>query len=100
MQGETAVPKIREVQIKRFRSINEITFIPNDLSVIVGDNDCGKSNVLRALNLFFNGHTDPGEKFDFATGFNRHIVTPEKTAPQIEVIVELNRPGIAGGPNS
>ena len=29
-----------------------------DVTVLSGKNDCGKSNVLRALNLFFNNQTD------------------------------------------
>lgn len=49
--------KLRSVEIENFRSIIEkplkITF--DDLTVIVGPNNCGKSNILRALQLFFTG---------------------------------------------
>lgn len=53
--------KITEIQIKRFRSINDLTLkIDPDfnISTICGQNNVGKTNVLTALNLFF-------EKKDF-----------------------------------
>lgn len=49
--------KIIKIEIKRFRSINNLTLVINDLRSIVsicGANNIGKTNVLRALNLFFN----------------------------------------------
>lgn len=63
-----------------------------DLTVIVGDNDCGKSNVLRALNLFFNGETNPGSEFNFADDYNRYAEVRAKRAPEIEVQVDLELP--------
>lgn len=48
---------ITEIQIKRFRSINEITLpISEDYNIttICGQNNVGKTNVLRSLSLFFN----------------------------------------------
>jgi predicted ATP-dependent endonuclease of OLD family len=48
---------IHKITIKRFRSIKEITLTINDLAspiVICGANNSGKTNILRAINLFFN----------------------------------------------
>ena len=59
---------IKEIQIKNFRSIRNMTISAKRLNVIVGLNDVGKSNILRALNLFFNQQTDNGRGFDFAYG--------------------------------
>ena len=44
---------IREIRIKNFRSIVEATIPLDNFNIFVGLNDCGKSNVLKALNLFF-----------------------------------------------
>lgn len=63
-----------------------------DLTVIVGDNDCGKSNVLRALNLFFNGQTNPNTEFNFADDHNRFAEPKAKRAPEIEVQIDLELP--------
>lgn len=63
-----------------------------DLTVIVGDNDCGKSNVLRALNLFFNGQTNPETAFNFMDDYNRFAEAKSKRAPEIEVEIDLELP--------
>lgn len=63
---------IRDIEISRFRSIREAKL--NDLehfSILAGLNNSGKSNVLRALSLFFTGHPEPGVQFDFARTYYR-----------------------------
>lgn len=58
---------IKNVEIGYFRSIyKESIDCDSDLNIVFGRNDSGKSNVLRALNLFFNAQTNPGKVFDFA----------------------------------
>lgn len=58
---------IKNVEIGYFRSIyKESIDCDSDLNIIFGRNDSGKSNILRALNLFFNEQTNPGKIFDFA----------------------------------
>ncbi|EFN9546682.1 AAA family ATPase, partial [Escherichia coli] len=51
---------IRRIEITNFRSIQKIVIDSARLQIIVGNNDAGKSNILRALNLFFNSQTNPG----------------------------------------
>jgi predicted ATP-dependent endonuclease of OLD family/succinate dehydrogenase flavin-adding protein (antitoxin of CptAB toxin-antitoxin module) len=47
--------KIKTVRVENFRAYkNETTFELNDLNVIVGKNDIGKSTILEALDIFFN----------------------------------------------
>ena len=66
---------IEQIEIKNFRSFGnrkgETTKVSkvNQLNVISGANDSGKSNVLRGLNLFFNGYTELNEFFDFQRDF-------------------------------
>lgn len=62
---------IEEIEITYFRSLYK-TRIRNlgDMTIFFGLNDSGKSNILRALNLFFNGQTDPGRLLDFETDFS------------------------------
>lgn len=52
--------KLKSAEIENFRSIvGEVLSIDfDDLTVIVGPNNCGKSNILRALQLFFSGHIE------------------------------------------
>ncbi|MGV1828998.1 AAA family ATPase [Agrobacterium vitis] len=83
---------IRQVHIENFRSIQRMTIPLDKLSVFVGKNDCGKSNVLRALNLFFNSVTNPGTQFNFDSDYNLFVPDRAKTAKEVIVRVELEIP--------
>lgn len=47
--------KIRKFQIQHYRSLREATIYPSDILALVGRNNSGKSNVLKAHRLFFDG---------------------------------------------
>ena len=64
-----------------------MTFSPKDLNVLVGLNDSGKSNVLKALNLFFNNQTDENQSFDFKKDYSK--LTPKKEKKAKEIIIEI-----------
>ncbi|MGT0248041.1 ATP-dependent nuclease [Burkholderia pyrrocinia] len=62
---------INQIEVSYFRSIHKGHIEKcAGTNVIFGRNDSGKSNFLRALNLFFNNETNPGQKFTFARDFN------------------------------
>ncbi|WP_124451850.1 ATP-dependent endonuclease [Burkholderia sp. Bp8992] len=62
---------INQIEISYFRSIHKGHIEDcSGTNIIFGRNDSGKSNFLRALNLFFNNETNPGQKFSFARDFN------------------------------
>lgn len=46
--------KLRKVTLTNFRSIQKASVDLNDVTALVGENNSGKSALLRALNLFFN----------------------------------------------
>lgn len=57
---------ISAVEIAYFRSFYKVYISDIDkLNVFFGENDTGKSNVMRAINLFFNGEIDDYNDFDF-----------------------------------
>lgn len=62
---------IDKVEVAYFRSTykNHIENCSN-VNIIFGRNDSGKSNLLRALNLFFNNETNPNQPFRFDRDFN------------------------------
>lgn len=62
---------IEKIEIQYFRSIYRETISGLSLlNVLTGRNDVGKSNVLKAINLFFNNETDAGVPFVFSENFN------------------------------
>lgn len=85
---------VQSVEITNFRSIIKLekNFSVTDLNVIVGKNDIGKSNFLKALNLFFNGETDIGKPFRFSDDFSRLAVVPKKKAPEITITLIFKAP--------
>lgn len=66
--------------------------MPSDLNVIVGLNDVGKSNLLKALNLFFNGETDFNTKFRFEDDFCKFATVRKHAAPEIEISITFKIP--------
>jgi len=46
--------KIEKIEIKNFRSLQDVTIKPNNVLALVGQNNSGKSNVLKTLEFFFN----------------------------------------------
>lgn len=83
---------IEKIQIKNFRSIHEMEFSLKGMTLLIGDNDAGKSNVLRALSLFFNGAGDPGTNFSFAKEFNSSARVPQRKAKEIVITIFLSAP--------
>jgi len=49
---------IKKINIKNYRSIKEVEFEPQSLCALVGENNSGKSNILKAINLLL-GETWP-----------------------------------------
>ena len=62
---------IDQVEVAYFRSIYKDSLNGcAETNIIFGRNDSGKSNILRALNLFFNNQTSPELGFNFPQDFN------------------------------
>lgn len=84
---------IARIEISNFRSIQKMVIDSARLQVIVGNNDAGKSNILRALNLFFNSETNPGENFNFTTDYNIYAANKDsKKAREIKIKLILEIP--------
>jgi len=83
---------ISKIRIRNFRSISDLTLDPVDLSILIGKNDTGKSNILRALNLFFNDQTDFRQNFDFTKDFSTKAKTGQGKAPEIRIDLHFNIP--------
>jgi predicted ATP-dependent endonuclease of OLD family len=83
---------IKEIRLRNFRSILKSDLALNNINIFVGQNDVGKSNLLKALNLFFNGFTDYSTPFSFTHDFCQYTVVPQKKAPEIIIELVINAP--------
>lgn len=62
---------IKSVYIKRFRSFDTVNIPADKLNIFSGKNNTGKSNVLRALNLFFNNCSNYNVPYNHKNDYNR-----------------------------
>lgn len=74
--------KISKVEIENFRSIEKLSFNLNDYIVLIGENNSGKSSILKAIELFYSEST---RSFD---NENFHFKNYEKP---IKVIITYNQ---------
>lgn len=79
--------RIKHIRIKNFRSIVDLSIDTDKMNILVGLNDAGKSNILKALNLFFNGETEPGCAFDFETDYSKYAPARKKKAKEITISI-------------
>jgi len=86
---------VKSIRIKYFRSIlsttrgNVVSLNLDHINVFVGQNDAGKSNIIRALNLFFNNECEIGEKFNFDRDFSiqKRGIKGEVSRVEIELTI-------------
>lgn len=66
--------KFIEFRVKRYRSLLDVKIdVPEDAPVVIcGENNIGKTNLLRALNIYFNHHCEEG-LFSATTDIPHHI---------------------------
>jgi AAA15 family ATPase/GTPase len=89
---------IKTIEIRYFRSIYLVRLKNiSDLIIFSGVNDVGKSNILKALNLFFNNETDWGRFIEFEENFSRQRLSEVrkesiKGKQFISVSIEFNCP--------
>jgi CRISPR-associated exonuclease Cas4 len=45
--------KLNKIEIEKYRTIENLSLSLADLLILIGENNCGKSNILRAIELFY-----------------------------------------------
>lgn len=57
--------RIRNLKVKNFRALRELSIEFSNMTVIIGENDCGKTSVMLAIEVFFSGKklTDRADYF-------------------------------------
>ena len=57
--------QIQKITIHNFRSIKHQEIILDDYSILLGENNAGKTNIIRALRIFYEDNLKFNEKTDF-----------------------------------
>lgn len=76
--------KIKDIQISKFRSVESGKFHFNQVTAIVGQNNSGKSALMRALNSFFN----PNIEIHYFIG-GTNLYSTKRAVPRITIDFEL-----------
>lgn len=74
--------KISKIEIKNFRSLQDVIIYPNSILTLVGRNNSGKSNITKALALFF----DPSTK-----GMDSECFYNHKTDKPIQITLTFEK---------
>ena len=86
---------IKTIKIEGLRSIQIQDLLEiGSLNVFVGRNSSGKSNALRALNLFFNGTIEPGKTIDFVRDHYEQIPRKKKKKTNSYFLQRQNSVGL------
>jgi putative ATP-dependent endonuclease of OLD family len=74
--------KMKKIEVKNYRSLRNITIYPKDILALVGRNNSGKSNVIKALELFYEGSTRL---------VNNECFCSHKTEEPIEILITFEQ---------
>ncbi|MDD5129723.1 MAG: AAA family ATPase [Candidatus Omnitrophica bacterium] len=74
--------KLRKVEIHKFKSIDSIEIEIDSLAMFIGENNAGKSNILRAIELFYQ---------DSVKGINEEYFYFKKNNEPITIILTFDR---------
>ncbi len=81
---------IKSIKIEGFRSIEKAKLKNlTDFTAIAGLNSAGKSNILRAISLFFTGETEPGKGFNPALDYH---FSKSRAKKKVSITVEFEIP--------
>ena len=81
---------IQSIEIEHFRSIYNLR-VDNlsDINVFSGLNDVGKSNVIKALNLFFNDDADWRTPLNFDLDTNTRSTRTDQSKGKIRKLISV-----------
>ncbi len=85
--------RLLSIHIKNFRSIDDCELIIADFASLIGPNNCGKSTVLRAIEIFLN--QEKPELTDWSRGHEEEELIIEGKFGELQKW-ERNTPGVAG----
>lgn len=84
--------KIKNVRIRNFRTIQDETVLEfDDFVTIVGPNNSGKTNILKAIQIFFTGYNNK-EGYERKRDFTRNAPKASKTTVNITFTKEIDVP--------
>ncbi|TKH00548.1 DUF2813 domain-containing protein, partial [Peribacillus simplex] len=82
-------PYISRIKIKNFRNIHEVDINLSHKQIIIGENNVGKTNLLRAIQIILDPTLSDEDRFLLDTDFFDGLSEPMKNGEQVEISIEL-----------
>ena len=82
-------PYISRVEIKNFRNFREVEVDLNHKQVIIGENNVGKTNLLRAIQLILDRSLSDVDRELSASDFHDSIEDPKGNGQEIKISIEI-----------
>ncbi len=80
---------ITKIEIISFRSIEKISIPVKEINIFSGSNDIGKSNILKAINLFFNNQTDFLKSLKFDDDYNKVSRAKAQRSTKMKQLIKI-----------
>lgn len=87
--AENKNPYISRIQIKNFRNFLNVDVALDHKQVIIGENNVGKSNFLRAIQLILDKSYSDSERELLPEDFHESIESPMATGAEIEISIQI-----------
>lgn len=82
-------PYISKVKIKNFRNFKDIDIDLSHKQVIIGENNVGKTNLLRAIQLILDPKLTEEDRYLNETDFYDDIIDPMENGEIVEIVLEV-----------
>jgi len=82
-------PYISRIRIENFRNFKEVDVKLNHKQVIIGENNVGKTNFLRAIQLILDRNFSDTDRELSASDFHDSIEDPHGNGEEIKIIIEI-----------
>ncbi|ADU31292.1 ATP-dependent nuclease [Evansella cellulosilytica] len=87
--NELSAPYISRVKIKNFRNYKDVDVVLSHKQVIIGENNVGKTNFLRAIQIILDPKLSDEDRYLNESDFFDGLVDPMKNGDEIEIIIEI-----------
>lgn len=82
-------PYISRVKIRNFRNFKDIDVTLNYKQIIIGENNVGKTNFIKALQLILDPTLSDQERYLDESDFSDYLTDPMNNGETIEIIIEI-----------
>lgn len=82
-------PFIQRVQIKNFRNFLDVDVVLDHKQVVIGENNVGKTNFLRAIQLILDRDFSDNDRQLTSDDFHDSIEAPMENGAEIEIILHI-----------